>query len=457
MGQATAELSQRQTETAMRLFLGQGAMLGAYWAVGMPANPIIAGFAMDVLGLSKENAGFLGTVVYASAVFQLLSFVLTNRVARKKRFVVAVGAAEMLLLLGAVLSSWLVSVTGKAISAQCLLLALLFLAGACSNLVQPLLSGWLAAVVPAERRGRYLGLRMILLAGFQTGAAWLGLRVVGRWTTPGGFLAVFAVCCACGVVGYALLARAPMPQISADSVFRFSGFSSAWRHEPFRRYLVFIAFLTSGFALACSYYSPFFLKEIGLSFRQVSWYLLGFYAMKFACMWPTGLLVDRVGSRPVIQAMTLIYAVFFLLFPLFTQARLWLIVAVWSFVGIAESMYFVAVTSTLFHSLPAGRERSGFLGIAQGFVLLSMAVGPLLVRPYLSWAGDLEVIICGIRLEKFRLLFSLSGLLMLTSLIPASRLHDTHDVGWARLIASVRWGKPFRLLPRWCEPNSKRN
>jgi len=186
-----------------------------------------------------------------------------------------------------------------------------------------------------------------------------------------------------------------------------------------------------------------------LTFAQISWYVLGYNVIKLAGMWPAGRLVDRVGARPVLQAMVVIYMVFFFAFPWFNRDHLWLIVTVWSLVGVADSLCLVAGTSCLYHALPGGRERAGYLAVAQGAVMVMMGAGPLLVRPYLGWADGLEFWVAGVRLEKFRLLFVVSGLLTTLSLIPVRRLADTHDVRWGTVVGAVRRWRPFGLVPRF--------
>jgi len=219
-----------------------------------------------------------------------------------------------------------------------------------------------------------------------------------------------------------------MPRVSQDSHFHLADLRGIFRAGPFRRYMIYNVILFAGFSLACSYYAPFFLKEIGLSFRQVGWYRVGHNVLMLLALLPGGRLVDRVGARPVVIIMTLIYMVFFALFPLFSAQRYWLILAAWSGVGIADGLFGVALTSTLYHALPTGPERTGYLAVSQGTVLVCMGLGPFLVRIYLALAKGVEFRVLGMHFERFRLMFFACAVLMLGAAVAALRLKNTRDV-----------------------------
>ena len=119
----------------------------------------------------------------------------------------------------------------------------------------------------------------------------------------------------------------------------------------------------------------------------------------------------------------------------------------WTLVGIADGLYWVAGISTLYHALPRGSERAGYLAVAQGVIMVGMGIGPLLVRVYLQLARNLEFSVCGLRLERFRLLYFVCGLLMLATLGAAARLRNTTTVRFGDAFAAVLRARLFRLLP----------
>jgi len=434
-----------ENRVALRLFLAQAALLGTWSAVGMPANAILSGFALDVLGLGRENAGLLGSCVYLAAVWQFLSFVITNRVRDRRRFVVLAGVGEVACLLLA-LAVPLVLGTGNALACG-VFLGLLALSGSCLHVAQPLVGSWLSAVVPARIRGRYLGSRQVLMTGLATVGTWVGVRVVDHWHTWGGFASVVVGCGLAGLAGVAVLARTPMPPVSQQAHFPLVDFGKVLRSKDFRRYIGFVAMLFTGFALACSYYATFFLEEIGLSFTQIGWYVTGHNILMIAVLRPGGWVVDRIGAKPVLAVMLLLYAAFYLSFPFFTASRYWLILVAWTMVGIPDGLYWVAGMTALYHSLPRGPERAGYLAVAQGVTMVGMGVGPLLVRVYLDLARNLEAVVWGVRIERFRLLYFVCGLTMLATLAAAARLRNTTAFHFRDSFAALLRAGWFRLLP----------
>jgi len=438
-------LSFTENRLALRLFLGQAAMLGAWSSIGTPANALISGYALTVLGMRREDTGLLGACVYLAAIWQFLSFLVTNRLADRRRFVLLAGAGEVLCMALGLAVPWLFGRGGGL--ASVVFLGLLFLSGTCLHIAQPLLGSWLSAVVPARIRGRYLGSRQFLMTGLATVGTWVGLRVVNHWPTWGGFAAVIAACCLAGLAGVAILSRAPMPQVSQQSHFRLRDFVGVFRLRDFRRYLVFVIMLFTGFSLACSYYAVFFIEEIGLSFAQIGWYVTGHNLLMLAVLRPGGRMVDRFGAKPVLVATVILYATFYLSFPFFTASRFWFILLAWTIVGIPDGLYWVAGTATLYHALPRGPERAGYLAVAQGITMVGMGVGPLLVRGYLAWAEGLEVTLWGLTLERFRLLYVFVGMLMLLTLVAVARLRNTRSVHFRAAFAALLRARLFRLLP----------
>ncbi|MBT3374361.1 MAG: MFS transporter [Lentisphaerae bacterium] len=435
-----------ETRKGLRFLLAHAAFFGTWYTVGMPANPFIAGYALNVLGMTPENAGLIGTSMYASAIFQFLSFALTNRIRDRKRFVLLVWSGEMVFLGLALLLPFLLG-TGNSL-AWAAFFALLFVSGTCLNLIQPIFGSWLSAIIPSRIRGRYLGTRQLLITGMQTVGIYLGTQVVDRWPQWQGFAVVFLAGCLTGLTALWMLSHVPMPRVSQDSRFRLADLRGAFRPGPFRRYLVYSATLFAGFSLACGYYAPFFLSEIGLSFRQVGWYRIGHNVLMLLVLRPGGRLVDRLGARPVVILMTLIYMVFFALFPLFSAQRYWLIVVAWAGVGIADGLFWVALTSTLYHSLPTGPERTGYLALAQGMALIYMGVGPFIVRGYLGLAKGIEFDLLGAHFEPFRLMFFACSVLMLGAAVAATQVENTRDVRFGPAAMAMLRALPFRLLPR---------
>ncbi|MFC1478976.1 MFS transporter [Planctomycetota bacterium] len=416
-------ISPEEREKSLRIFHAQSACLGAYWAIAMGTSIIFTGYGVDILGMTKENAGFIGSFAFLAGAFQLFSFVFSNRVKSKKMFVVTCGLIETLLLSAALLPPLIL--TGK-IAQQVSFVAMIFLVAVCSNVARPMLNNWLSGLIPEDRRGRYLSIRWLILNITRLIAVKLTLEYMGINNSLGGFALVFILGSLCAFASYLFVMRIHIPTEAKESDYNFRDMIKSFKHKPFKDYFLFFIVLHIGFAFACSYYAPFFLVEVGLTYPQMSYYLVAYNIMLILGMLPAGRLVDRFGARPLIYIMIIIYTIFFFMFPFFTKERLWLIVTVWGFVGLGDGLFFVAGFSALYHSIPKGQARIGSLALASGSVFLLMGIGPFVSRIYLALADNLEFTFMGERIEKFRLMFGCIGVLLFVSLFAARRIGDTH-------------------------------
>ncbi|MCD6364968.1 MAG: MFS transporter, partial [Planctomycetes bacterium] len=363
---------------SLALFNVQAAMFGMFMSVRYAGGTVMSGYGMDVMGISRENMGLVCAAFFFAGFVQMLSFVVSNRITDKKRFVIGVGSLEAIVIMMALLPPIVLGGAGRAMARQAIFVVLLFAAAACFHLVQPLQSNWLATLMPQQRRGHYLGLRSMIMMACQAATVLGTAAFIKRYPTYNGFACVILAMGAVGVVQYLVLTRAEMPALVTGSNFSLRDIGSGLRHRPFGDYMLFLVVLNIPFAMACAYYSPFLLKEVGLNYAEASYYQTARTLTMLVAIWPFGRLVDKIGSRPLIYLMIAIYICFFLAFPLFTRDRLWLIVGAWGFVGLGDCFWMVALISTLYHSLPAGSARTACLALAQGTMFLMLGLGPIL-------------------------------------------------------------------------------
>ena len=418
----------------------------------MPGSYILVGYGTDVLGMTRENTGYIGAVMWLGALFQFVSFFLTNRIGRKRALVSLVGASEMVAISLTLLIPVLFQ-TGRTWT----YLSLLFVGGLCRNAVSPLFQTWLSDVIPSARRGRFLSARMFLLYGSTLVVQWLALGYLDREASFGPYAIVILVCTVCGATGYVQLLRAPMPETSQSSHFGLRDMVSAFRHNPFRRYVYFIAVVGAGFGLSVAYYAAFFREVLKLSFDQVRLYLLVFNVVKLLTIVPAGRIVDRFGMRLALRTMLVCYAVFYMGFPYFGKERMWFIVLCWALAGVGDGLFLVAVTSALFHALPKGRNRTAYLAVAQGGFVALLAACPFVTRGFLALAGDGSADLLGARFGAFQVVFFTSGLLMAGAQVFVGRMADTHDVRLGQIASAMLRGLPFRMWPRFWRPPWRRD
>lgn len=440
------------TRFALRAFAWQAVLGGAYGAAAAYSGTVITGYGLDVLGMSKENVGLIGAFVWMAGFVQLCSFILSNRVSNKKAFVLGAGCVELLFVALVVTLPLLLPGGGRNWLGHTLFVALLCLAAMSSHLVQPLYSNWLAAIIPARVRGRYLGFRLVAAGVATLVFTWVAMWVVDNWKTHAGFSTVILGGVLFGALGLLLLLPVGMKGVTAEDRVAAVDLLDCFRRPSFRHLMLFTLMINAGFAFACPYYGAFFLKEVGLSYQECAVYTTAYSAVRLLLLYPIGKMVDRVGAKGPLYFAIVIYALFFFLFAFFTHERLWLIAAAWGMVAIGDAIYAVAWASVLYHDLPAGRQRTAALAIAQGLPLLIMAAGPFIVRAVFAWAGDASISVLGQHLEKFRIMFVICGFMVLASTPTLRRVRDTREAHFTQVLNYLadRF-LVMRLFPRFFE------
>jgi len=449
------DLSPEERRVALRRFHVQSVGVGFQWALCTPLCFVFVTFALKHIGFSKENVGLASAAASAGGLLQLLSFLVMNRVRHKRAAAVLIASGEMLILALVLLLPVLIPGENGATIRQILFLAAVFTSGAAGSTAAPLIMNWLSAVVPAAARGRYLSTRTLLQALTITIAVWIAGRLLDwRDDSYGMFVILILVGAGAAMLGLLALLRAPMPKLAAEARFSLRDVFASLRHRPFRNYMAFFALCNLPFALACPYYTAFFREEVGLSSGDIAWYVTGYGIVRLLAIKPAGHAVDRWGARPVVALMLLIYAGFFLMFPVFTQARYGLILAIWSVVGGADAVYCVAIPSVLFRTVPLDRNRSSYFALERSVMLVMMALGPLVVRGYFALADDVTLHAAGLTIEKFRIMFFACGIMVLLSLALVPRLPDTHEVRLRGLIFRLFRYNPFAAMRRrfWKPP-----
>lgn len=183
---------------------------------------------------------------------------------------------------------------------------------------------------------------MAVFAGFVMG--WfLDLFSVGEQQSE--FVVVFGVGAVFGFIGYLALTRAPFAQGSES------------REEPssdFRKGILFNGSWAFAVGLAGPLYGVYMLEDLGISYTEISVFNAAFMVMSIVGYRSWATLVDRFGSKPVLQIL-LIPAALTPILWVFTASGAYYLVPVallvceFIFSGIA-----VAITPLQYGLMPEG-------------------------------------------------------------------------------------------------------
>lgn len=313
----------------MWLNIGAGAF-GMFWMGAAYGTPLP--LFLQAVQATGFQLGLMGAVRLLALVAQLPAAFFVERLERRKPFWAVVEIAHRLLWLVPALLPW-VWPQGMAWWPVVLILVL----GLSEILGQagtaPWLS-WMADLLPAERAGRFWGVRSRLLAVCMVVAALLFGWMMDRWNQAPhallGFSLVFAVAAVFGVADIVvhLGVAEPAPTRSAPGVSIWRRLAAPLRDRDFRRLTLAMGAWAAALALpgyaggTPGFFNVIYLQEnFGASYLQASWLILASALGTMIWAPEIGHRIDRFGARPVALFLMAVGPVFTLAWLFVSPAR----------------------------------------------------------------------------------------------------------------------------------------
>jgi predicted MFS family arabinose efflux permease len=327
------------------------------------------------LGVVKEKVGLIVAMVSAASVAQLLSFPLTNRARNRKRTILSVALLEPLFLAATVATVPLLPPAARlgALAAAC------FAAAAMLQLTSPVKEDWLSATIPPGLRGRYLGHRVRVYGIVSLAVLLIAGQVVER---GGGGTTVLAVLlgsgCLFGVLSVLSLRRASMPESVATATVGVRSFGAVVRNAAFMRYLLAMVVYALPFTVGAPYYQVYYIEALHLPKTTISYIYVGYWIVRLVGAPTFGRIVDRIGPRRVALGSGAIYVLFFLLLSSSSASRVWMVIAAWTLVAVADSSYNIALVAALYGTVEGSGSRPAFFAVSSVASTVVLAVGGLI-------------------------------------------------------------------------------
>lgn len=435
-------LSKRETIKGLRRFMYTGAFWGGYSQIAAVTGPIFTGYVLW-LGLDKAQIAVLASVAALAGLVQPFSLLLTSHVRRRRRFIVTVGFMEI----GLVMSVGAIPLLVPPGLRMAALLAAVLLGTTMGNVASPILNGWLSTLVPEDIRARYLSRRMTVVYLASIVVAYGAGRFLD---TVGGYLAfglLFCLGLAMGVAGYLVLTGIAFPEEMEKR--HGLGLSQAvampLRDRNFARFLLFYGAWAFSAQLAIPFYNVFMLQTLGIPFTTVAIFSTVSMMVEMLALRFWGGVVDRFGSKPVLQV---------LMVPRMMWPALWLLVtpadytvvlpAMMVFSGLTMSGLTASVSPLLYGLVPEREEKAAYFAswslTSAVFAAIGTAIGAVLVRR-LQWVsidiapawqiGDLQVI------------FVISAVLMIVPIALLRGVTDTKGSSPGYLLGQLGGGNAF--------------
>jgi len=412
-------LSKQQTRQSLARFTLFESLRQLYMLLSGGNTMIFIAFVLS-LGVAKEQVGYFSTLASAACIAPLLLLPVLSRLSDRRGLLLKMLAAEPLLMIVAIAAvpwlppSWRLLAVGAAV----------FLAASFLNTTTPFTGEWIATIIPAGVRGRYLGRKMrfwavATIAGMLLSGA--ALQTLGKTNTVG-LAGVLVFGGLMGLLSVAAIGGMHMPVVSAGTQVRYRDFLTALRTGPFRRVLAAILLYNVPFYFACPYYQAFYLETLHMPAMWIVSLLVGYNLTKMLTASWAGRMVDRYGPRRPLMWFGASYVAFFLCYPLAMPGWYWILVPAWVMVGVVESIFYVSLLGSLYAAVPQTPARPAYFLLYSLAQLSLFGLGAALAAPILTAIKDVRIVLGPFALTNMHLLYAVVTVLMIPALFAAMLL-----------------------------------
>jgi MFS family permease len=391
---------------------------------------VFVNFALS-LGVQKEHLGFIAAIASLACLLQMPGLFVTNSIQDRKRFVIRLSLAEPILLLIAVLC---LPFLPAALRPAALVLAV-FTAVGTLHLTRPTTDEWLASAIPGTIRGRYLGRRVQIISitiVISMIAAGHLTQAVDR-QNPVPLALLMAVGALFGILSVLALRRASMPALSGMGAIRLADVPEIARCRPFVFCMAILMVYNVSLYLGMPYYQVFYLRVMHMRESTIAYMIGSYYVIKVLVSPFIGRLQDRTSPRTLIAWITPIYALFFASFVFSGPDRYWPVWAAWVITGLADAVFFIAITSMLYASVPHTPARKAYFAVHNLLSFGSAAAGAALAAWMLSAMREAHLVVGPFTFGQFHLFYGLCGILFIPTsiaaifMVPAARIGGRRD------------------------------
>jgi MFS family permease len=354
------------------------------------------------MGASPTQIGILASIPMLSNLLQPIGAYFSERTQSRHLYCLWIYGISRSLWVGlAIAIFWI----GKTHHASGLLISITLGIALASSLLSALGSAswlsWLAALVPRRLRGRYFGLRNSAANLTNLISVPLTGVIVSRWrggSTEGyGLVLVLAL-----IFGYISLgfqnfmvdvnpqesfnsSSPTQPTLAVSAKQRdasatpdaLSPQPTFWQDGNFLKFLLYFHLWTFSVNLSAPFFNVYMLDQLGLELNHVTLYnsLAAGANLLMLILW--GKLADRIGNRPILLGVGIIFAVFPLLW-LFTGLNplsVWVLLPLLHCLSGGTSAAIELCTNNLQLEIAPHRHQSTYFGVAAAVAGISGALG----------------------------------------------------------------------------------
>lgn len=315
----------------------------------------------------------------------------------------------------------------------------------------PLWLSWMGDYLPHRGLSEYWGVRHLWMqwtaAATLCGGAILlhesgmGIRV--------GFPLLVIFGSVLGVIDILLFLRVeeprvtPVPNPSLRKVL-----AAPFRHAGFRSFIGFMCAFQFAAMLGATFISLFLLQHVGMSLFQVLMLWTFSWIGGAVTSRQLGIWVERWGNKPVLALCTAFKSVLMmslLAIPEDVTLAFWLLVPVFMFDAALNAGFTIAQNGFLLKNSPA-ENRTMYIAAGTALAGLIGGVTSVFAGVALSSLGAWQLDLNGYAFTGFHLMFAISIVLRLASLLLVARIQEPHVYETMQVVTQLVGVTPLRLL-----------
>ncbi|HEY0705382.1 MAG TPA: MFS transporter, partial [Polyangia bacterium] len=310
---------------------------------------------------------------------------------------------------------------------------------------------WMAELVPARIRGRYFGRRTgacVLGGAIAAGVAGLLLDAARARGLVGETLAGLQLLASlCGLHTVRLMRRQhdPAPGTHTRTI-RLADALAPFRDPRARGLLVYHLAWNGAVGLAGSFFALYMIRDLKMSFALIAAHGAAIALVRMLCAPLWGVLIDRMGARPVLAACSFVIATIPFLWLLPTQSRLWPLAVDALLAGVFWTGHALAAFA-LPLAVTTRKERPFYLAGFSAANGVAFAAATALGGALASWLPAGVTLVGGITLASLQVLFVLSGLMRFAAAFLCLRVHEPEarsvNAVWSAILTPI-----LRRIPR---------
>jgi len=433
-------LTRGEAARAMRGFIAASGFWGMWGQTVGIGTAVFTGYALH-LGADAAYVALFTSVAYLLAVGQLIVPILGRRLRRRKRYIVSVGFVEILFRSSPALIPFLFAEYLR-LEAMMVFVSLGLL---CGYSLSPFYNTWVVNAVPENIRARFTSRQTII----STIVAMVSGFAVGRFIDSFaptekqiGFNLVFGVGALFGLLGYLSLSRTPFAsgadmREGEDTVGGLTRLMEPFRDSNFVRAVLFFGMWTLAVGIGGSLYGVFMIDHLGISYTEISLFNAVYMITSIAGYRLWAGLVDRFGSKPVLQILLIPAAFLPFVWAWNTPGTYYLVPVALGLSGILFSGIIVAVTPLLYGLVPAGEQRPYYMASWSATVNLMGALGPLVGSVLVRLLHGVAFQVEGSNIGHLQIIFLLSVVAHVPAILLLGFVSDRSSISSRHLLSHL--------------------